>query len=156
MTGCDIPQLKAELVSMQAELAQVRKEDCADDPNPPECWKLRGGSIITLQKQIWDLQEQINQCVLVTGFWLSLIDFPDGRKVSQLFIGSWDSSNLMLDLTIRPFVGPKSGSLGPTNGLMVRSSIRLLESHDPMNSCETLRPSGKSMRLSQKPVTRTH
>jgi hypothetical protein len=112
MAGCNIAQLKIELANAQAELAQARNENCADDPNPPECFKLRAGTVRGLQQQVSDLQEQLNQCTLLLGSWISGVDFPDGGQGSWLFIRSWDSTNLVLDLTIRPF-GPKLGSFGP-------------------------------------------
>ncbi len=112
MAGCNTIQLKIDLANAQAELAQARKEDCADDPNPPECFKLRARTLMTLQQQVLDLQEQLSQCTLIIGSWISGVDFPDGSQGSELFIRSWDSANLVLDLTIRPF-GPKLGSFGP-------------------------------------------
>ena len=114
MAGCNIIQLQTELANAQAQLAQAINErrNCVNDPNPPECFKLVAGTIRRLQQQVSDLQEQLNQCTLIIGSWLSNVDFPDGSQGSALFIRSWDSTNLVLDLTIRPF-GPKLGSLEP-------------------------------------------
>lgn len=70
------------------------------------------GTISRLQQQVSNLQEQLNQCTLIIGSWISGVDFPDGGQGSGLFIRSWDSTNLLLDLTVRPF-GPKVGSFEP-------------------------------------------
>jgi hypothetical protein len=114
MAGCNIVQLQIELANAQAELAQALNErrNCVNDPDPPECFKLLAGTITTLQQQISDLQEQLNQCTLIMGSWISGVDFPDGGQGSLLSIRSWDSTNLVLDLIVRPF-GPRLGTFGP-------------------------------------------
>jgi hypothetical protein len=90
-----------------SELAQVRgagRKACLNDPDPAECWKLQGASIVKLEEEIAKVSEQILQCQRIIGLWVSRVDDENGfgnSQYSEINIMSWDPSNLDLGLTIR-------------------------------------------------------